>query len=61
MKDKLVIHTNPHLRDPKARAAAVCRMVETSFAVENIHVKVKATEHNGRYQFSSIVQPHDEK
>lgn len=62
MKDKLIIHTNPHLRDPKARAKAVCKMVETSFAVENIHVKVEATEHNGKYQFNStVIQPPDKK
>ena len=61
MSSKLVIHTNSHLRNPKARAQAVCKMVGTSFAVENIHVKVEATEHNDRYQFNSTVIPKSRK
>ena len=38
MKDKLVIHTNPHLRDSTARATAACHMVEASSAIEGINV-----------------------
>jgi hypothetical protein len=49
-------NTNPHIRDPKARAEAICRSVENSSAIEGIDVDVKAYKVNGRYQFKAIVK-----
>lgn len=53
MNDKLIINTNPHLRDPKKRVEAVCRMVESSSAIEGIHVKITPIlQENGEYRFN---------
>jgi hypothetical protein len=52
MKDTLVIHTNPYIRDPKAFAEALCGHVETSSAIEGIKVKVTTYQHNGKYKFN---------
>ncbi len=51
MKNDLVIHTNPYLRDPKAFAKALCRNVESSSAIEGIKVKISTYQKNGEYKF----------
>ena len=54
MKNDLVIHTNPHLRDPHTFAQAICRNVESSSAIEGINVKIEAEKVNGVYEYKVV-------
>jgi hypothetical protein len=56
MSAKLVINTNPHLKDQQKVVEGICRMVKTSSAVEDIHVNVNATLKKNGYQFSVTPQ-----
>ena len=58
MKEIGLIYTNPHLKDPTRRAEAICRSVQSSSAVENIHVEVKAQVKNGIIKFTAASKTH---
>ncbi len=56
MSANLVINTNPYLKDPEKVVQGICRMVQSSSAVEGIYVNVTAIAKNGDYQFSVTPQ-----
>ncbi len=41
---KSLRQTNPHLKNPQAVKKAICRMVESSSAIEGIHMEVKVVK-----------------
>jgi len=57
MRKRSLRQTNPHLKNPKAVKTAICRMVESSSAIEGINVVVKVV--NG--EFIVTAKPHSKK
>lgn len=49
--NKKLIHTNPHLNNPKDRALAIARMIQSSSAIEHINVEIQPFLKNGCYQY----------
>ncbi|EDR36053.1 hypothetical protein COXBURSA334_1648 [Coxiella burnetii Q321] len=47
MRKRSLRQSNPHLKNPLAVKKAICRMVESSSAIEGINVKVSVV--NGEF------------
>ncbi len=55
MSNKLVITTNPYLKDPQKVIQGICKMVMSSSAVEGIYVDINAIPKKRGYEF--VVTP----
>ena len=63
MKTKMLIDTNPYLKDPKKRALLIARSVITSCAVEGIdvasinHIKIEIPKRRDKKIYHLLDQP----